>query len=573
MPFWALESSSRISLALNPLNLKKSSASLSCDFLVIGSGLAGLLSALKLAPHGTVILLSKGRLEDGATEYAQGGIAAVTHPEDSLQSHIADTQKAGAGLCEEKAVRLVVEEGPDRVRELIDWGVKFSLRERSGDEPEAFDLGLEGGHSRRRILHAADRTGHAIHAALLKRARSDRRIRILENHFAVDLLSSRHQELGSASGCLGAYVLNRATREVHTVSAKVTILATGGAGKTYLYTSNPDVATGDGLAMAFRAGVPLSNLEFVQFHPTCLYHPYAKSFLISEAVRGEGGILRLRSGKEFMRNYHPKRELAPRDVVARAIDKELKMSGDPCVYLDIRHRPAKFLKKRFPVIDKKCREFGIDITKESIPVVPAAHYFCGGVRVNEWGETDLPRLFAVGEVAYTGLHGANRLASNSLLECVVFAHRAAQRAIHIAQESTPFGKIPKWNPGGARDPDEQVVITQNWDEIRRVMWNYVGIERSNKRLARALRRIELLGQEIQEYYWDFRVTAELLELRNIALVGELVIRSALSRQESRGLHFNRDYPKSNDRLWKKSSVITRNSVSGRSPVLSFLPVL
>lgn len=550
----------------------KYSSSTNCDFLVIGSGLAGLLTALKLAPHGRVLLLSKGKLEDGATEYAQGGIAAVTHADDSFESHILDTEKAGAGLCEDRAVRLVVSEGPSRVRELIDLGVRFSLRERSGDEPEAFDLGLEGGHSRRRILHAADRTGHAIHAALIKRVRADRRIGILENHFAVDLLSSRHYELGSVDGCAGAYVLNRKTNEVQTVLARVTILATGGAGKTYLYTSNPDVATGDGLAMSFRAGVSLGNLEFVQFHPTCLFHPYAKSFLISEAVRGEGGILKLKSGQEFMRRYDSRRELAPRDVVARAIDKELKMSGEPCVFLDITNRPAKFIRRRFPVIDRKCREFGIDITKEPIPVVPAAHYFCGGVRVNEWGETDLPRLFAIGETSYTGLHGANRLASNSLLECVVFAHRAAQRAVQIAREPLPHAKIPSWNPGRARNPDEQVVIAQNWDEIRRVMWNYVGIERSDKRLARALRRIELLGQEIQEYYWDFRVTAALLELRNIALVGELVIRSAIARQESRGLHYNRDHPKRNDRVWRKSSVITRNPVRSRPPLISFHPV-
>ncbi len=550
----------------------KNAAPINCDFLIIGTGLAGLLTALKLEPHGRVVLLSKGKIEDGATEYAQGGISAVTHEEDSFESHIKDTEVAGAGLCNKKAVRLVVTEGPALVRELISMGVKFSLRERSGDEPEAFDLGLEGGHSHRRILHAADRTGHAIHKALIERVRSSRRIQVLENHFAVDLLSSRHYELGSVNGCVGAYVLNRKTKEVQTYLAKATILATGGAGKTYLYTSNPDVATGDGMAMAFRAGVALSNLEFVQFHPTCLYHPYAKSFLISEAVRGEGGKLKLRSGQEFMRHYHPRKELAPRDVVARAIDKELKKSGESSVHLDISHRPAKFLKRRFPVIYKKCREFGIDITKDPIPVVPAAHYFCGGVSVNEWGETDLPRLFAVGEVASTGLHGANRLASNSLLECVVFAHRAAEHALIAAEKPLLPIKIPSWNPGEARDPDEQVVISQNWDEIRRVMWNYVGIERTDKRLARALRRIELLHQEIQEYYWDFRVTAELLELRNLALVGEMVIRSAMARQESRGLHFNRDHPTRNDRYWKKKSLITKNPVHRQPPIVSFEPV-
>jgi L-aspartate oxidase len=553
---------------------------INCDFLVIGTGLAGLVAALKLEPHGRVVLLSKQKIEDGATEYAQGGIAAVTHEKDSFESHIRDTEAAGAGLCDKESVRVVVTEGPARVRELIDLGVKFSLREDSGDEPEGFDLGLEGGHSRRRILHAADRTGHAIHSALIQSIRKSRRIQLLEDHFAVDLLSSRHYELGPVNGCLGAYVLNRRTKEVKTILAKATVLATGGAGKTYLYTSNPDVATGDGMAMAFRAGVPLSNLEFVQFHPTCLYHPYAKSFLISEAVRGEGGKLklarheagRLVAGEPFMHLYDKRKELAPRDVVARAIDKELKKSGENFVFLDITHRPEKFLRKRFPAIYKRCKEFGIDITKDPIPVVPAAHYFCGGVKVNEWGETDLPRLFAVGEVASTGLHGANRLASNSLLECLVYAHRAAQRALKAADESLLPVKIPAWNPGEARDPDEQVVISQNWDEIRRVMWNYVGIERTDKRLARALHRIELLHQEIQEYYWDFHVTAELLELRNVALVGELVIRSALARQESRGLHFNRDHPQRDDRHWKKASIISKNPISTQPPLVSFHPV-
>ncbi len=543
--------------------------SVNCDFLVVGSGLAGLLAALKLERAGRVVLVTKGKLEDGATEYAQGGVAAVTHPDDSLESHIKDTTGAGAGLCDEKIVRLVVTEGPSRVRELIDAGVRFSLREKSGDEAETFDLGLEGGHSQRRVLHVADQTGREIHRILIKRVRASRRIRVLEHHFAVDLLSRRHQDLGHRNACWGAYVLNRRTGKIDTFLARATILATGGAGKTYLYTSNPDVATGDGMAMAFRAGVPLSNLEFVQFHPTCLYHPYAKSFLISEAVRGEGGILRLKSGEEFMRRYHPKRELAPRDVVARAIDKELKKHGEDCVFLDIRHRQAKFIRRRFPAIYRKCLEFGIDITKEPIPVVPAAHYFCGGVKVNAWGETDLPRLFSVGETAYTGLHGANRLASNSLLECVVFAHRVAERAQEAAREPLLPIKVPAWNPGQARDPDEQVVISQNWDEIRRLMWNYVGIERSDKLLARALRRIELLQQEIQEYYWDFLVTSELLELRNVALVGELVIRSALARQESRGLHFNRDHPRRDDRAWKKISVINRNRIPRQPAVIRF----
>jgi L-aspartate oxidase len=548
----------------------KKNLTLTCDHLIIGSGLAGLLTALKLESSGEkIMLVTKGRLEDGATEYAQGGIAAVTHPQDSFDSHIKDTLEAGAGICVKRIVDIVVREGPSRVRELIDFGVRFSLREKSGDEPETFALGLEGGHSHRRILHVADQTGQEIHRALIKRVKESKTIKVLEDHFAVDLLSSRHQQLGQVNACLGAYVLNRKTRVVHTVLSKSTILATGGAGKTYLYTSNPDVATGDGMAMAFRAGVPLANMEFVQFHPTCLYHPYAKSFLISEAVRGEGGILRLRSGEEFMRTYHPKKELAPRDVVARAIDRELKMRGEDCVYLDITHRHPKFIRKRFPAIYKKCLQFGIDITKQPIPVVPAAHYFCGGVKVDEWGQTNLPRLFAVGEVTYTGLHGANRLASNSLLECVVFADRAAKKAREISKEPLLPVAIRDWNPGQARDPDEQVVISQNWDEMRRLMWNYVGIERSDKRLARALRRVELLKSEILEYYWDFRVTAELLELRNLAVVAELVIRSALARQESRGLHYNRDHSSKSDRHWKKTSTITRNLISTGPPLIKF----
>lgn len=437
---------------------------------------------MKLEPFGRVVLVTKKTLNEGATEYAQGGIAAVTHPEDSFKSHINDTLKAGAGLCQKKSVSIVVEEGPSRVQELIAEGVKFSLREDAGDEPEAFDLGLEGGHSHRRILHAADRTGHMIHKALIDKVRASKKIKVFENYFAIDLLSSRHQNIGGTDACYGAYVLNVKTKKVETIVARATVLATGGAGKTYLYTSNPDVATGDGLAMAFRAGVPLCNLEFVQFHPTCLYHPYAKSFLISEAVRGEGGILKSRSGDAFMKRYHPDAELAPRDIVARAIDKELKMRGEDCVYLDIRHHKPAFIKKRFPVIYKKCLEFGIDITKSAIPVVPAAHYFCGGIQVDEWGQTSLPRLFAVGEVTYTGLHGA--LASNSLLECVVYAHSGTKSSDGSPRKFIE-AKIPSWNTGEPRNPDEQVVIAQNWDKNRRIMWNYVGIERSDKRLARA----------------------------------------------------------------------------------------
>lgn len=530
------------------------------------------MTALKLSSSGKVVLISKGKLDNGATNYAQGGIATVTHTSDSAQSHMKDTLKAGVQLCNEQIVEMVVNEGPARVQELIDMGVEFSLRGKSGDVPETFDLGLEGGHSQRRILHAADRTGHVIHSALLKKIRKNKNIQTFENHFAIDLLSRRHQKIGRFDGCLGAYVLDRKKSKIVAVLARATVLATGGAGKTYLYTSNPDVATGDGIAMAFRAGVSLSSLEFVQFHPTCLYHPYAKSFLVSEAIRGEGGILILKNGERFMHRYHRKKELAPRDVVARAIDMELKKRGEDCVYLDIRHRSSRFIKKRFPEIYKRCLEFGIDITADPIPVVPAAHYFCGGVRVDEFGQTDLPRLLAVGEVAYTGLHGANRLASNSLLECVVFAHRVAEKAKELAQKPWGNYKIPDWNIGQARDPDERVVISQNWDEIRRVMWNYVGIERSDKRLVRALRRIELLKQEIQEYYWDFIVNAELLELRNIALVGELVIRCALARPESRGLHCNRDHPQRNDQKWRKITLIKKSRNYDHPPVIRFTKI-
>lgn len=552
--------------------MKKKPSTFESDFLVIGSGLAGLLTALHLSKSGKVHLVTKGKIETGATIFAQGGIAAVTHPDDTFDDHIRDTLTTGAGLSNKRVVSLVVTEGPERIQDLIDLGVRFSLRETSGDEPETFNLGLEGGHSSRRILHVEDRTGQEVHRVVTRRVKASKNIRVFEDHFAVDLLSSRRHGYGGPNGCFGAYVLSKKSGVIHSFLAKATVLATGGAGKTYLYTSNPDVATGDGMAMAYRAGVPLTNLEFVQFHPTCLYHPYAKSFLITEAMRGEGGRLVLKNGERFMRRYHPQRELAPRDVVARAIDLELKKRGEPCVYLDIRHRSARFLRDRFPVIYKKCRGFGIDITRDPIPVVPAAHYFCGGVQVNEWGQTNLPRLFAVGETASTGLHGANRLASNSLLECLVFAHRAAKMATRVASEPLPPVRIPSWNPGEAKNPDELVVISHNWDEIRRVMWNYVGIERTNKRLARALRRIVLLQQEIQDYYWNFIVTAELLELRNVAMVGELVIRSALARQESRGLHFNSDFPKPNDRAWRKNTVISRNAVLGEPPAVRFGPV-
>jgi L-aspartate oxidase len=501
------------------------------DFLVLGSGIAGLLSAHKLSALGKVHLVTKREAGDANTAYAQGGLSAVMDQADSFEAHVKDTLASGAGLCNEAVVRLTVSEAPARVRELVELGVRFAEK-----SPGVFDLGLEAGHSHRRILHAADLTGREIERGLLAACRANPNVKIFEQHVAVDLIRRDGR-------CRGAYVMDRATGQIHAFTAKAVALATGGAGKVYLYTSNPDVASGDGVAMAYRAGATVANLEFVQFHPTCLYHPQAKSFLLSEALRGEGGKLKTKDGKQFMERYHPKRELATRDIVARAIDTELKKSGAECVYLDMTHKDREYLKKRFPNIYEKCLSFGIDIAEKPIPAVPAAHYFCGGVRVDENALTDIPGLYAVGEVSHTGLHGANRLASNSLLEGCVFAHRMAE---HVRKElpglELPAFDAPEWNPGKATPLDEAVVISQNWEEIRRLMWNYVAIVRSDKRLERALRRMELLNQEIEQYYWDFLLTPDLIELRNIAVVATLVIRSAMARRESRGLHYNLDVP-------------------------------
>ena len=512
------------------------------DFLVIGGGLAGLTFALRTAQHGSVLLISKDRLPESATNYAQGGIASVWSPEDSFEAHIEDTLIAGAGLCHRDLVERVVREGPERIRDLIALGTNFSRRE-SREDPE-YDLGREGGHSRRRILHASDATGREIMRALVAAARAHPNVRILERHLAIDLVTDADRNPAAQTvSCWGAYVLDRDSGAVHTVSARATLLATGGAGKVYLYTSNPDIATGDGVAMAYRAGVPIANMEFIQFHPTCLFHPAAKSFLVSEALRGEGAILRRPDGTPFMTAYHPDAELAPRDIVARAIDNEMKVHGFDHVYLDISHRPRDFLLHRFPTIYERCLSFGVDLTRAPIPVVPAAHYCCGGAVTTADGATNLRRLYAAGEVAMTGLHGANRLASNSLLEALVLGHRAAAHASAlIAADAAAPPTLTPWNPGSATDSDESVVVTQNWDEIRRFMWNYVGIVRSNRRLARALHRITALQQEIQQYYWDFTVTNDLIELRNLALVAELIIISAVRRKESRGLHYNIDYP-------------------------------
>lgn len=525
------------------------------DFLIIGSGIAGLSYALKVADRGKVAIVTKREMTETATNLAQGGIASVFSTEDTFESHFRDTMVAGAFLSHEDVVRLVVESGPQAIRDLIDWGVQFT-RNAQGD----YDLTREGGHSQRRILHAQDATGREIERALVEAVRRHPNITIYEHHVAVDLITEakvKHRRL-EPNRCLGAYVLDIRGNEVVTFGSRVTVLATGGVGKVYLYTCNPDVATGDGTAMAYRAGALIANMEFMQFHPTTLYHPYAKSFLISEAVRGEGGILKRQDGTAFMAGYHELKDLAPRDIVARAIDNEMKVRGDDCVYLDITHRGADYIRDRFPTIYETCLSYGIDMTREPIPVVPAAHYLCGGVRVDTWGESDIRNLFAIGEVSCTGLHGANRLASNSLLEGVVFADRAARRSLErLSRPAEPFPSIEPWDTGSARDSDEEVVVAHNWDEIRRCMWNYVGIVRSNKRLVRALRRIKMIQEEITDYYWDFYVTSDLIELRNIATVAEMIVRCALERKESRGLHYNIDYPGADDIHWKKDTLIKK----------------
>jgi L-aspartate oxidase len=529
------------------------------DFLILGSGIAGLSFALKVAPRGRVAIVTKKDRAESNTNYAQGGIASVTSKEDTFELHVRDTLTAGAGLCKESVVRTIVEEGPARIQELIELGMKFSERDApSEDGGKELDLGREGGHSKRRILHAKDVTGREIERALLNAVSRQRNIEIFENHIAIDLITSQKLGYVGENRCLGAYVFDKNANRVWTFAAPVTLLATGGCGKVYLYTTNPDIATGDGVAMAFRAGSAIANMEFVQFHPTCLYHPKAKSFLISEAVRGEGGILKTLDGKEFMDGYHPLKSLAPRDIVARAIDSEMKKSGADCVHLDITHKPARFIIDRFPNIYQTCLGYGIDITKEPIPVVPAAHYQCGGVVTNVDGETDIAGLYAVGEVACTGLHGANRLASNSLLEALVCAHRAAEKIISVPREKSEL-KIPLWQSGNATNADELIVVSHNWDEIRRLMWDYVGIVRTGKRLQRAQSRLAHLQQEIREYYWNFIVTADLLELRNIATVAELIVRCALMRPESRGLNYNLDFPDLNPEWSQRDSVVRRGN--------------
>lgn len=510
------------------------------DTLIIGSGLAGFSLALHLANQQKVCIVTKQTADSGASSWAQGGIAAALSHEDSPEQHVRDTLIAGAGLCDEAITRFVAEHAASAIHWLIDQGVAFTS---DSSNETGYHLTKEGGHSTRRIIHSGDATGKAVQQALIEKIRMHPNIRILEQHIAIDLITSDKlpdYKDAEQKRCFGAYVLDKKNDKVLTFTAQNTVLATGGANKVYLYTTNPDTATGDGIAMGWRAGCRIANMEFIQFHPTCLYHPHAKSFLISEAVRGEGGLLKLPNGDRFMPRHDERAELAPRDIVARAIDFEMKKRGLDCVYLDISHKPADFLKEHFPTIYARCLELGIDITQEPIPVVPAAHYTCGGVVTNRQGRTDLSNLYAIGETAHTGLHGANRLASNSLLECVVLAQAASVDIINQPMNGLPI--LPNWDESRVTDADEEIVIAHNWDELRRFMWSYVGIVRTTKRLQRAQRRIELLREEINEYYTNFRVTSDLLELRNLVDSADLIVRCAMLRHESRGLHFSKDYP-------------------------------
>jgi L-aspartate oxidase len=524
-----------------------------CDYLVVGGGVAGLTFALDAAEHGEVVIVTKRDSGESATAKAQGGIAAVLDPRDSFEAHVADTLATGYGLSKPDIVEMVVRDGPARIRELVAIGARFSTR---SETDERLDLTREGGHSARRVVHAGDITGRELQRALVDAANEHARIRFLEHHMAIDLIEL--SRFGGARRVVGAYVLDEREGAVHTFLARATVLATGGAGKVYLYTSNPDVATGDGVAMAYRAGARIANMEFFQFHPTCLFHPKAKSFLISEAMRGEGGILRLADGTAVMERHHPMKDLAPRDVVARTIDLEMKRTGDECVFLDMSARSPEYLRDRFPNIHQQCLAYGVDLTREPIPVVPAAHYMCGGVLVDGDGRSSLPGLWAVGEVTCSGLHGANRLASNSLLEGLVFGHRAALSVAKRAKTER-FPEVRDWDVGSAVASDEEIIVAHNWDELRRFMWNYVGIVRTDKRLRRAARRIALLQEEIREYYWRHLVTRDLLELRNIADVAEVIISCAAARHESRGLHFTLDHPDRDDAQFGADTVVTRDT--------------
>lgn len=526
---------------------------LKTDFLVVGSGIAGLSFALRVAELGSVIVVTKKEEVDTATNLAQGGIAAVLDPGDSFEDHIDDTIISGAGLCDENVVDIVVKSGPGRIVDLVDQGVRF-VRNKKNDNN--YDLGREGGHSKRRVAHAYDLTGREIEGALVESVKKHSNIKVLENHTVVDLLIAGEE---GTKKCVGAYVLEE-NGQVVPYLAKVTTLCTGGCGKVYLYTSNPDIATGDGIAMAMRAGAKIANMEFVQFHPSCLYHPKAKNFLISEAVRGEGGILIDKSGVPFMEKYDPRKDLATRDKVARAIDQEMKESGEDNVYLDITHKDFNFLQKRFPTIYTRCMEFGVDMAREPIPVVPAAHYMCGGVLVDTWGKSSLEGLLSLGETACTGLHGGNRLASNSLLEAVVFSKRAADKCKEDwnSIQNIEFTEVDEWRAGEAQPLEEEILINHNWDQIRRTMWNYVGIVRSDKRLALAAKRMNDISEEIENHYTSYFVTPNMIELRNIAFIAHMIISAAKLRKESRGLHYMRDYTQMND-CYKKWSVMVRKS--------------
>ena len=545
------------------------STEFSSDILIIGSGVAGLSLALKAASFAKVTLVTKKSRVDSATNRAQGGVAAVLSVEDSVEDHVRDTLVSGDGICNEEVVRIVTGEGPDRVRELVTLGVRFQMRENGAD----FELGMEGGHSARRVAHAAtltgssDLTGREIERALLEQVAAHTDIEVLENHIAVDLLLASRTGGADPEGdrCLGAYVLNDRTGEMEIRRALVTVLCTGGCGKVYLYTTNPDIATGDGVAMAYRAGAKVSNLEFIQFHPTCFYNPQITSFLISEAVRGEGAVLLNQAGQPFMKQYDPRGDLATRDAVARGIDSEMKKSGSDCVYLDISHKPADFVRTRFPNIYETCLRGGVDITKEAIPVVPAAHYMCGGVLVDTWGRSSLEGLMALGETSCTGLHGANRLASNSLLEAVVYADRAARKLPEIlgALRERPIkAAVQPWKTGGAAALDEGVLISRNWDDIRRQMWDYVGIVRRGKRLQLMRDRLDALRREIRAHFYDYLLTPDLVELRNLAVIAELIVRSAMWRKESRGLHYTLDYPEKDDARFRRDSVLDRAAPEG-----------
>lgn len=531
------------------------------DVLVIGSGAAGLTLALSLVQQARVAVLSKNEINQGSTWFAQGGIAAVLDNQDSIDAHVADTLIAGAGLCHEDAVRFTVERSKDAIQWLIAQGVNFTKEHSNGD----YHLTKEGGHSHRRIIHSADATGQAVHSTLIEQVQQQANIDIFEHHVAVNLISQADAD-SRRLRCTGAYVLDSENDAVHVFQAKVVVLATGGASKVYLYSSNPDSASGDGIAMAWRAGCRVANMEFNQFHPTCLYHPRAKNFLITEALRGEGAYLRLPSGERFMPRFDEREELAPRDIVARAIDHEIKRLGCDCVYLDISHKSEEFISEHFPTVKARCLEFGIDITREPIPVVPAAHYTCGGVIVDKNGQTDLQHLYAIGETSFTGLHGANRMASNSLLECIVYAQSAAQHILAKLDNIHSPELSPQWDESRVRDSDEDVVISHNWDELRRFMWDYVGIVRTHKRLARATHRIKLLQREIAEYYSNYKISSDLIELRNLAIVAELIIRSANERKESRGLHFSLDYPEKSSIA--RDTIVIPTNFAGQDVIVS-----